>query len=1259
MKSLQFPLCLVAPLVVSLTGFACDSAMAQPLTSKQIALAELRQTRVERTSSQIVSEQFPSPHLYVLTLPSLSNSSTTALLLGQISGGLIVVSLFLIGSIVVIVAVAVVILPKGMVRIGENEVGIVIKKVNLNPSRQSLKGNRLVALNGEIGPQADTLSPGLHWGYWFWMYDIRREPIIRISPDEIGLVEAQDGSLPPHGQQFGQIVECDNFQDARKFLENQGQIGQQLAILRAGAYRINTYLFRVRKGRVIDISPDEVGLVEAKAGAPLSSGQQFGRVVECNNFQDAQAFLMHGQRGKQLSVLTTGRYWINTDLFGVRKTQAIHISPDEVGLVEAKDGASPLSGKQFGRIVECNNFQDAKTFIQSGGQRGKQLAILTAGTYQINTELFNVRKERVIHISPDEIGLVEAKDGGSPPLGQQFGQMVECDNFQDAQAFLEKGGNKGKQLAILTAGVYQINTDLFSVRKEPITIIPPGEIGLVVANDGAPIPTGRILARVVECNDFQDAHAFLQNGGQRGKQLAILKTGRYQINTDLFRVITTANIRQQNEVQLKDLQCYKVASDRVGIVSTHDGAPLQANEIACPYVDGHNKFQDGQKFIDAGGYRGLQEEVLLEGSYNLNPWFVEVEQIPLITIETGTVGVIISRIGKDPIIESEDSSSKSEYKLVERGYKGVEKEPYGPGKYPINTRVKSIEIVPTHEISLEWSDKTKPMTNYDANLKTLNLRSQDGFPFKIEVTQVISIDAKDAPKMISRVGSLESEEAHTSANSTSNRVRHRSIRNLVTRVLSSMIDNYFRNSAQNYEAIDFLKNRKELQSEAISHITTALTGYGVRSIGTFINEIDLPEEIENPLRKGKEAEIIIEQLRKEISAEKQRRELAEAKAETDNQRHLTQAKQAVEIAKLDAEARIERGQADAQLRELMNKVDLDRLRGQMQLDSDMMKLARQLDLDALLKQIEALGDEGYRQLESNKAWADAFGKFRGNLVPNTIIGGSGSAGGADVLQTGPMQLMFVQLLQQLAGEQRPIGQQGNTIQSQLPAEKSSVVIEPKTFASSSSTETRLPIVLLLDTSSAVSGEYIDKLSEGINTFVREIRGDAIASRRVEVAVIFFDTFARVVQSFTTVDKLSQLDFSASGTPAMGQGINLSLTEIEQRITTYRNTSTQYYKPWMFLVTGGTSSDSCRKASDQINRAVDNYGLNFFAVGVQGVDLDTLVQITPSNIKPLMLDGLKFQELFYWLADSMKRIANSEIGGRVDLDLPLIASWARR
>jgi uncharacterized membrane protein YqiK len=310
---------------------------------------------------------------------------------------------------------------------------------------------------------------------------------------------------------------------------------------------------------------------------------------------------------------------------------------------------------------------------------------------------------------------------------------------------------------------------------EPFMVIPEGKIGLVLAKDGAEIPTGNILAQRVECDSYQDAQKFLEAGGQRGRQTSYITAGSYRINTLLFEISITDMIRIQESM--------------VGIVTCLDGQPIEQGQIAGSVVDGHNNFQDFDVFIKKGGNRGLQPQVILAGSYNLNPWAIQIEEIPMTQIPIGFVGVVISYVGQ----EGRDLSGV-EFKhgnIVQSGFKGVWQEPLGPGKYPINTYVMKVELVPTTNLVLNWAEARSEAHNLDKNLSTITVRSKDGFPFNLDVAQIIHIPTSEAPKVIARFGNMD---------------------NLVSQVLEPTIGNYFRNSAQDSDVIAFLTVERNVKN---------------------------------------------------------------------------------------------------------------------------------------------------------------------------------------------------------------------------------------------------------------------------------------------------------------------------------------------------------------------------------------------------------------------------------------------------------------
>jgi len=196
-------------------------------------------------------------------------------------------------------------------------------------------------------------------------------------------------------------------------------------------------------------------------------------------------------------------------------------------------------------------------------------------------------------------------------------------------------------------------------------------------------------------------------------------------------------------------------------------------------------------------------------------------------------------------------------------------------------------------------------------------------------------------------------------------------------------------------------------------------------------------------------------------------------------------------------------------------------------------------------------------------------------------------------------------------------------------------------------ENRCPVVLLLDTSGSMSGEPIRALNQGLTVFQDAVREDEQAALRVEVAVVAFGP-VRLVQDFVTIDQFTPPALEATGLTPMGEAINYALDLLESRKDTYRESGIQYYRPWIFLITDGAPNlnSPWQEAARRVKEAEKNRKLSFFAVGVQGADMETLRQVTLLERPPMLLHGLDFKSMFVWLSDSMRRVSSSTVGGEM-------------
>ncbi|HEV2209963.1 MAG TPA: SPFH domain-containing protein [Verrucomicrobiae bacterium] len=510
-------------------------------------------------------------------------------------------------------------------------------------------------------------------------------------------------------------------------------------------------------------------------------------------------------------------------------------------------------------------------------------------------------------------------------------------------------GEAGYQADTLAPGLhFGLFRWQYRILKMPVVVVPQGEIALVVAADGAPIPTERILGKVVECDNYQDARKFLANGGEKGRQLGILTAGTYRINLALFTVITAADA-QEHGMEMWQLRLQRVEPDMVGIVTTLDGKAIDAGEIAGAMVAGHDNFQNAQAFLDGDGRRGLQEQILLSGTWNLNPWFVQVEQVPMVQIPIGYVGVVISFVGKAHV-----DVSGLEFKhgdLVEAGHKGVWVTPLYPGKHPINTRVMKVEPVPTTNIVLNWATRTEAH-KYDEKLQSITVRSKDGFAFNLDVAQIIHVGALDAPKVISRVGSMQ---------------------NLVDHVLQPIVGNYFRNSAQDYTVLDFLSARSQRQEEAAAHIREAIGAYDVQAIDTLIGDINPPAELMHTQTDRKIAEEQKQTYEMQEAAQKQRQQLVRQTSLADIQQQVVGAEQGVNIAELHANAQVKQATGEAEAVRLRAHGEAEAIRATGAAKADAYKVG-----------VESLGAQPYTLMQLMQI----VGERNVRIVPDVSVSGA-------------------------------------------------------------------------------------------------------------------------------------------------------------------------------------------------------------------------------------------------------------------------------
>ena len=201
-------------------------------------------------------------------------------------------------------------------------------------------------------------------------------------------------------------------------------------------------------------------------------------------------------------------------------------------------------------------------------------------------------------------------------------------------------------------------------------------------------------------------------------------------------------------------------------------------------------------------------------------------------------------------------------------------------------------------------------------------------------------------------------------------------------------------------------------------------------------------------------------------------------------------------------------------------------------------------------------------------------------------------------------------------------------------------------------EPRCPCVLLLDTSISMGGMPIAQLNEGVRTFKQELLQDPLATKRVEVAIVTFGPVV-VESDFHTVPNFHPRELDTTGDTPLGAAISMGIDMVARRKKEYKEHGISYYKPWIILITDGAPTDEYAKAAMMVREGESGKSFAFFAIGVEGANMEILKEI--SVRAPIKLKGLMFREFFMWLSASMKMVSAKNPGTAINLLPP--SGWS--
>lgn len=578
-------------------------------------------------------------------------------------------------------------------------------------------------------------------------------------------------------------------------------------------------------------------------------------------------------------------------------------------------------------------------------------------------------------------------------------------------------GEAGFQPEVLRGGLHFLMPFQYRVHSAPLVTIAQGQIGYVFARDGAALSPAQTLAANRAASNFEDARDFLGRGGQRGPQRKVLREGTYAINLVQFGVVTEDQLyflplerddrtvfqNMQAEIRGRDgfiPLVIKGMDDLVGVVTTHDGPALPPGEIIAPVVGHdpgdeasfHNNFQDAEIFLSAGGCRGRQLQVLVDGTYYLNRLFATIEMIQKTVVDVGYVGVVVSYTGERGV-----DLSGAEYKhgeLVRPGQRGVWCDALMPGKYAFNTYAGRVVPVPTTNFILKWIRSEAGQHKFDENLSEVSLITKDAFEPSLPLSVVVHIDYRKAPLVIQRFGD---------------------VKKLVEQTLDPMVSAYFKNIGQTRTLIQLLQDRAMIQKLAGEEMQEKFAHYNLELeevlIGTPAASSDDSriEDILTQLRMRQIAEEQVETYARQEKAAVKERELREAEARAQQQQRLTESELSIRVQENQGKAEYQRALQQAAQMRAVAEAEAARVRTLGDADASRIRAIGEAEADktakiglgqavAIEEQVRAYGGPQFQLTRQvMERFAEAIERSGVDLVPKIVIGaadGTPAGGGA-------------------------------------------------------------------------------------------------------------------------------------------------------------------------------------------------------------------------------------------------------------------------
>lgn len=486
------------------------------------------------------------------------------------------------------------------------------------------------------------------------------------------------------------------------------------------------------------------------------------------------------------------------------------------------------------------------------------------------------------------------------------------------------GGFQTRSPQVRLASVVAAGVVLFvSFTLASFRLVREDQVGIITKNIGwTSLPPGKIIA----------------TDGEKGPQADVLPPGWHPWYWPFI-------------YDVENVPLVEVPAGQIALVEAADGQPLPEDATYAPEwpADQVKRMAENAEYFltDGGGYRGPQSSVLKPGKYRINPKLFKWKLVPITTIEKAQVGVVKSNVG-------ERASGEKADMLVDRGERGIWRQPLTPAQYYLNTDAQEVTIVST-QIRVVHFTIAAASRNAGGDEREIIVRTSDGFTFPVDVRIQYEIQPQDAPLLVASV--FDDKDG-------------------LRQVMDSRVRGIFRNNAESVKALDYVKQRSHQELQSLKMLQEAMSKIGVTITGVYIGDVGDEKTLGSLLKTQTDREIALQEqltFQEQQRAAEQKKQLTKTEQEAEEEKRLATASYEVQIAEQKQKQRVIQAEAEAQAIKIQAEAQADAYQ----------LIASQIGSSnaALIELLKIVGERGI------------------SITPRVMVVGQGGAGGQNDGQT--------------------------------------------------------------------------------------------------------------------------------------------------------------------------------------------------------------------------------------------------------------------